>query len=81
MEYEESSESSLSIEDGEILDEDDEERLMLPFLVVSGYNIRDVGILLGVLETAFDKSEQDQRITFKDNISIHLQIENYREVL
>ena len=46
-----------------------------------GYNARNTGILLGVLETAFEKSEQDQRITFKDNISIHLQIENYREVL
>jgi hypothetical protein len=80
MEYEESSDSSSSTEDGEILDEDDEERYMLPFLVVSGYNVRDAGIVLGVLETTFDESEQDQRMTFGDNISIHPQMENYEEV-
>ena len=79
-EYEESSDSSSSTEDGEILDEDDEERHMPPFLVVPGYNARDAGIVLGVLETAFDESEQDQRMTFGDNISIHPQMENHEEV-
>jgi hypothetical protein len=45
------------MENREILDEDDEERYMLLFFVVPSYNIRNIGILLGVLETAFDKSE------------------------
>ena len=53
---------------------------MPPFLIVPDYNVRDVGILLGVLETAFNKSEQNQRMTFRDNISIHPQIENHEEV-
>jgi hypothetical protein len=58
-EYEESSESSSSTEDREILNEDDEERPMPLFLVVPRYNTRDAGILLGVLETVFDESKQD----------------------
>jgi hypothetical protein len=57
MEYEESSESSSSTEDGEILDEDNEERFILPFLIILKYNTRNVEILLKVLETAFDESE------------------------
>jgi hypothetical protein len=80
MEYKESSDSSSSTEDREILDEDDKERYIPPFFVMPRYNTQDAGIILRILEMIFNKSEQDQRITFKDNISIHPQIENYKEV-